>query len=346
VLLGALAANLFNVGCNYVLIFGKLGFPAMGLEGAAIGTVLGNVLLLAVLGSAYLSRSMHARYATRLARAMKLSQCAELLRVGWPAGVQFCNDVLSWNVFVAVLVGRFGTIHLAASTAAMRFMSLSFMPAVGVGVATTALVGRHIGHGRPDIARRRAHAAALAAMAYMTACATAFLVFRHEMVGLFANIPHSPDISAAEARALTDKMVAIGGWVMICAAVFQTFDALGIVFMGALRGAGDTFWPMILSAGFSWLLTAGGGAAMVFLVPQLESVGPWMAASAYVIVLGIVLAWRFETGRWRKIDLLGTAAVPVPAGESLQAAIAGGLAPDTPANPEAFSAVDETARRA
>jgi MATE family multidrug resistance protein len=102
-----------------------------------------------------------------------------------------------------------------------------------------------------------------------------------------------------------DRIVRIGGNVMICAAAFQLFDALGIVYIGALRGAGDTRWPMAVSIACSWAVFVGGGIAVVNLLPQLTSLGPWLAASGYIILLGALLAWRFESGAWRRIDLLG-----------------------------------------
>ena len=92
---------------------------------------------------------------------------------------------------------------------------------------------------------------------------------------------------------------------MICAAVFQLFDAAGIVFNGALRGAGDTRWPMIAAVALSLSVLVGGGWCMVKFLPQLTSLGPYIAATVYIIILGSAMAWRFESGHWRRIDLLG-----------------------------------------
>jgi MATE family multidrug resistance protein len=202
-----------------------------------------------------------------------------------------------------------GTEHLAGTTAAMRYMGISFMPAVGIGVAATAIVGRYIGQGRPDLARRRVHVAVSAAMVYMGICGVLFTIFRYPLVRFFVHV--SPD-QAMNAEVI----VGIGAKVLVCAAVFQLFDAIGIVYIGALRGAGDTRWPMVVTMALSWGLVIGGGVAAVLLLPQLTSLGPWIAASLYVVVLGGVMGWRFEGGAWRKIDLLGRlgagAAPPLP----------------------------------
>jgi len=174
----------------------------------------------------------------------------------------------------------------------MRYIGLAFMPAVGIGIATTALVGKHIGLRQPDIARKRAHQGVITAMVWMGMCGAMFLAFRYPLARLFATTDQA------------DEIVRIGARIMICAAVFQLSDAVGIVYIGALRGSGDTKWPMLVTVVLSWSILVGGGIATVLLLPQLESLGPWIAASVYVIVMGAAMAWRFESGAWRKIDLL------------------------------------------
>ena len=292
VLFASVLANALNIGLNYVLIFGKFGAPAMGLQGAAIGSVIAWVVQFAILLSIFLSPALHSRFSTRLVKAMRWRQCKDILRVGWPAGVQLCNDMLSWSVGVAVLAGSFGVAHRAATTIAMRYIGLAFMPAVGIGIATTALVGRYIGLRQPDIARKRAHQGVIAAMLWMGMCGTMFWAFRYPLARLFATTDQA------------DEIVQIGAQIMICAAIFQLSDAVGIVYVGALRGSGDTKWPMFVTVVLSWSILVGGGIAAVLLVPQLKSLGPWIAASVYVVVMGVAMAWRFESGAWRKIDLL------------------------------------------
>ena len=292
VLFASVVANVLNIGINYVLIFGKLGLPAMGLQGAAIGSVTAWTIQFAILLSIFLSPGLHGKFGTRMVRATRWLHCKDILRVGWPAGVQLCNDMLSWSVGVAVLAGSFGVAHRAATTIAMRYIGLAFMPAVGIGIATTALVGRYIGHRQPDIARKRAHQGVITAMAWMGLCGAVFLAFRYPLARFFATTDQA------------DEIVRVGAKIMICAAIFQLSDAVGIVYIGALRGSGDTRWPMFVTLALSWGIIVGGGIAAVLLVPQLGSLGPWIAASVYVIVMGAAMAWRFESGAWRKIDLL------------------------------------------
>ena len=301
VLAVSLLANAFNILANYTLIFGHFGMPAMGLEGAAIGSVSAWALQLVILMMLFLGRPMRRRFGTHMVRLIRWSRCRELIRIGWPAGVQLCNEIFCWGMFTSVLVGKyFGPLHMAATTVAMRYVGLSFMPAVGIGVAATAIVGKCIGQGQPDMARKQTHKALAIAAAYMGVCGLAFWLFRYPMVRfLLANIPSGTGAENVE------TVVEIAANIMLCAAAFQLLDAVGIVYIGALRGAGDTRWPMVMTLIVSWTVIIGGGFVMVHFMPQLTSVGPWIAASAYVVILGIFMAMRFESGLWRKINLLG-----------------------------------------
>jgi len=308
VTISAIIGNLVNVGANYVLIFGRDGLPAwglpgvpgiapMGLYGAAIGTVVGTLVELAIPAAVFLGRTMNAAYSTRAAWRCGFAPARDLMRIGWPSSVQLGNEIACWSIFMSVLVGRFGEDHMTAGWAALAYMHLSFMPAVGFSVATTSLVGKYIGSGQPDIAASRAHLALLLAVGYMTICAVIFFVFRHGLIGFFVAAKELPPERAHE-------IIAIGGKLMVCAALFQTADAFGIVYTGALRGAGDTVWPGLVTILYSWAFIVAGGWSAAVLWPQLGSVGPWVAAAAYVIIFGLTMWWRFEAGRWRSIRLL------------------------------------------
>jgi MATE family multidrug resistance protein len=96
----------------------------------------------------------------------------------------------------------------------------------------------------------------------------------------------------------------IAGRLLICAAVFQTFDAFGIIFSGALRGAGDTVWPGVITMIYSWVILVGGGWAVVKFAPALESIWPWIAAALYISLFGMTLWRRWASGRWRSIQLI------------------------------------------
>ena len=161
----------------------------------------------------------------------------------------------------------------------------------------TSLVGKWIGAGRPDVAISRVRIALTLAVGYMTVCAIVFLTARESLVGVFIDDTVDPRTAAS--------IIAIGSGMLVWAALFQTMDAVGIVYAGALRGAGDTVWPGIATAILSWSLLVGLGWFLVVQFPGLSSEGPWIAATAYIVLFGGIMAVRFERGGWRSINLLG-----------------------------------------
>ena len=123
----------------------------------------------------------------------------------------------------------------------------------------------------------------------MTLCALMFLVFRHQLAAVFLGSGPAIEIAAG---------------LFVFAAVFQTLDALGTVYIAALRGAGDTLVPGIATIVLAWTVIVGGGIAMKTAFPALESKGPWLAATAYIVLLGVFVTIRFERGGWKRLHLL------------------------------------------
>jgi len=307
--LGALIGNVVNIGLNYVLIYGEIGLPRFGLPGvpgvtplgvtgAAIATVIGTAVELSVPLSVFLSKRMHERYGIGHAWRFDWTALKELIKVGAPNGLAFGNEIVCWALFMSWLVGKFGTLHLTAGWITLRYMHLSFMPAVGFSVAATTLVGKYVGAGLPDIAAQRARLTVAIALVYMTVCGVAMGVFRHQLIAFFA-------LGAGTEPEAAVEIVRIGGWMMICAAVFQTFDAIGLVYSGGLRGAGDTVFSGLVTFGLAWSLIVGLGYLLAIQKPEWESFGPWLASSAYIIALGLAMAWRFESGAWKGKRLVG-----------------------------------------
>lgn len=308
--ISAIAGNIVNVIGNYVLIYGEAGLPALGLpgvpgvspmgvQGAAIATVIGTCVETAIPAFVFLGPQLARQYGTRSAWRIDVGGIRDLMRVGWPASVQQGNEMVCWAIFMTVLVGRFGTEHLAAGWIVLRYMHLSFMPAVGFSVATTTLVGQFIGAREPDLAAKAAHTSLWMGVVYMSIWGALMMLFREPMVRIF--------LGANGGGSDVERIVAIGSSVMILAAVFQAFDGIGIVYFGALRGAGDTLWPGLVTAGLSWTLIVGGGWGCAVAFPQWGSWGPWAGTTFYIIALGSALAWRFERGAWRSIRLQMTA---------------------------------------
>lgn len=295
-LLSVMSAVLFNAVANYVLIFGKLGFPAMGIRGAAIATLISWVIRLFVLGVVFRNREFRREFDTESQWRPSLSRIAGILRVGGPTGIQWTLDVGSWFVFLTVLIAGFGTATLAASNIALQFMHVSFMAALGIGSAVTTLVGHAIGERNPDLAALRAKAGLIVTSIYMSFIGVVFLVAGRPLVDILSNDP---------------AVISIGAGVLVWAAAFQLFDAMGITYVHALRGAGDTRWPALVVILSNWGVFITGGYLVSRYIPQLGHHGPWMMCTLYITLTGFALRARFLHGAWRKIELFKGGATPV-----------------------------------
>jgi MATE family multidrug resistance protein len=304
----AIIGNLVNLVGNFILIFGEAGLPAWGLPGipgtpalgvagAAIATLIGTAVEGAIPLAIFLSRCSQERYRSRSVWRFDSARTLEIIRLGWPNALQFSNEIICWAIFMSYLVGLFGPLHLVAGWGTLRYMHMAFMPAVGFSVATTSLVGKYIGAGQPEVAAQRARVAVGMAMVYMTVCGLLMAIFRDDLLHVFTLGEETTPEDAAE-------ILRIGSGMMICAAIFQTFDALGIVYSGALRGAGDTIVPGVLTVVLSWTVIVGGGWLLATRVPEWSSLGPWIASAVYIILLGFAMAGRFESGRWKRIRLV------------------------------------------
>ena len=303
VLCAVIAGNITNFVFNYVFIFGweALRIPALGVQGSAIGLVMGLAVELAVPMAVFLGPKMNERFGTRSSWRFSWGHIKDLAKTGWPAGLTYGSEMACWWVFMGILAGLFGEAQQTASWVVHRYMALSFMPAVGVSFAVTAIVGKALGAGRPDIARQRAWLGVKCAMVYMSVCALLMLLLRHELALLFIK-EGMPEAQKAE-------IISYAAKIMIVAAVFQVFDGLGITVFGVLRGAGDTLWPGIATAVLSWTCIVGGGWYMTEHYRELGALGAWIGAGAYIVLMSVFLGGRFMSGAWTKKRLLDESAV-------------------------------------
>jgi len=303
VMLSALVGVSVNIVANYALIFGNFGLPAMGVAGAAWGTVIGAAVEFAIPLAVYLSPKFDAEYGTRGPWKPTARHIKDIARVGWPGAFMFFNEMLCWAYLMAVLIPKAGAaagedpvLHNTAGWIGLRYMHLSFMPAVGVSIATTAIVGKCMGMKRPDLAASRAWLCMRIAVIYMGICAVGFFLFREPLIALFIDADTPPET--------VEELVRIGSIVMIAAAIFQLFDAMAIVMSGALRGAGDTVWPGVATITLSWTCIVGIGHLLLDVAPGLGAAGPWTGAAAFIILLGTLLTARFLSGKWKSIKLI------------------------------------------
>ncbi|MCK4658870.1 MAG: MATE family efflux transporter [Phycisphaerae bacterium] len=285
----AIEAVVVNAAVSYCLIFGMWGFPEMGIVGAAYGTLTGGCYRTVRLVITMCLPSHHQRFNSRHTWGFDWPKVKIILRVGIPSGLQWFSDIVVWWVFVNILVGKlFGTVHLIASNTAWQYMRVVFMPCIGMGIAVTSLVGEAIGRGDRKEAIRLTRITVLLTGGYAGFFSLVYLCLGGWLMSLLSDIP---------------EVIRIGTGVLVCAAAFQLLDGVGIAYEGALRGAGDTFWPSILFVISHWLILIGGGSTMAYWKPQWGSLGPWIAAATLLVFIGLAMWWRWQSGKWMSIDL-------------------------------------------
>jgi MATE family multidrug resistance protein len=293
----SLCGQVVNVAANYVLIFGKFGFPRMGIAGAGWGTFIGIGIGAVINIALFLGADINATYKSRRTLYIDFGKMYDLLKVGLPAGFGLMVNVAFWGVILFGLVGKFGTEALAATSAVLSYTSLSIMPVVGMGTALTAAVGKTIGQGRKDIAIKQTRVCLKVAMIYMGLVGICFFVFRNALMAFWSS---------------DDKVVETGVKILICAAIYQAFHAARSIYSGSLRGAGDTVWLAIVSAVGAVLILGLGGWLIARFFPSLGALGPWSAATVSIIAVGLATRWRFKSKRWMNIDLFKRRGSSVP----------------------------------
>jgi MATE family multidrug resistance protein len=276
-----LLANVVNAVGDYALIFGEFGAPRLGVAGAAIATAGAEFLDAALLLAIALHPKVRARFHTQL-RLPDATSFRRLARTGLPIGAQWVFDSLSFAVFT-LLLAAMSAESVAASHAFIMIVNVSFMVCLGVSGATQTLVGRAVGGGEPDLAVTALKNGMLAGVTISTALAVALTTIPETLMRIFTADPN---------------VLALGVSVLRLGAVFQLLDAIHIVAIGALRGAGDTFWPAAFQTVLAWLVFVPG--AWLFGVHLGHGLtGAYVGGTLYVALLAGGLVWRFAAGTWR-----------------------------------------------
>jgi multidrug resistance protein, MATE family len=280
-----------NCILNYTLIFGKFGFPALGIAGAGVATTLSQAFGALLIFAVFLCQNQNL-YPTRKI-FYKFSDLRRLISFGAPSGLQVFCDVGAFT-FVIFLMGSIGDTALAVTTIAMSINMLAFMPLLGMSQATSIITGLYIGKNRKDISEKQAYLSLKVSLLYILIISMIFVIFPEPFFNFF-----SPEADAENFREIID----IGRAVLLCAAAYNFFDALYFISIGALRGAGDTQFPMRIIIIFSWTLLVPGMLLCVFVF-KVSVVGAWAYIAAYVALMGTIIFMRFRNGKWKNINMI------------------------------------------
>jgi MATE family multidrug resistance protein len=281
-------ANLANLLFNWVLIFGRWGFPALGAVGSGWASSLSRWLMLA--GLLAFSWPLLKGYLRPVRReVLLLRPLARMVRLGSPIGIQFG---LEYGAFGAtgLLMGWLGTVAMAGHQVALNLASLTFMVPLGISQATAVLVGQGVGREDPPGARRAAGAGLLLGLVFMTVTAMIFLFSPSLLARIYTG--------EAAVLALAVALIPLAG-------VFQVFDGLQVVASGVLRGIGDTRSPMLLNLLGFWCIGMPVGLWLGFGTPMGPR-GLWwgLVLGLAAVSLLLLVRVRVRMGQeLRRIDM-------------------------------------------
>jgi MATE family multidrug resistance protein len=228
-----IAANVLNIALNYVLIYGKLGAPALGVAGAGYATLISRMMMPVAFVWVFRKRMNLRRYFSFFAKSnFAWAHVKELAKVGLPIGTQIFVEQVAFS-FTAIMVGWLGAGALASHQIAMNISFLVFMVLCGLASATTIRVSHQLGRGAVEDMRKAAHASYHLTLASVGLIAVLILIFRHQIPMLFSQ---DPDVIAISAKLL------------LIVAIYLIPDGLQVVSLGALRGISDVKVPMILAS--------------------------------------------------------------------------------------------------
>lgn len=244
-----LLGNVVNVFGNWVLIYGNLGMPAMGLRGAGWSSVMVEFFAAVALMLYVLRARPFRRYHPLLHfRSVNRPVIARLLRIGLPSGLQYVFEAGSF-AFSAIMIGWLGATALAAHQIAINLASVSFMVTLGISHAATIRVGNAFGRGNPSDLRHAGFSAVFMGMGLMALAALAFVLLRNALPALY--------IEDLDVRDLASRL-------LVFAALFQLSDGAQVVGHGILRGMTDVTVPMLIALGAYWLLGVPASYLLAF----------------------------------------------------------------------------------
>lgn len=283
-----------NVPLDYLLINGRGGFPELGIAGSAVATVASQAIMAILYALVMFRRPNDLVYGVCRERAFDRALFARLLQFGAPSGVQFFVDFFGFTIFL-LMIGRLGRDALAATNIGCSINLLAFMPMIGFSIALSTLVGQAMGRGRPEDALVATRSALQLTCAYMWTLAALFVLAPEWLINIFQPRGDEPgDFAAVRQQAIV---------VLRFVAFYSVFDALTIIYAGALRGAGDTRFIGWTVAGLSLsLIVLPVTVGVIYFQVGLYTV--WGIATAYICLLGLVFRWRYRQGRWKELRVI------------------------------------------
>ncbi|MBZ0167256.1 MAG: MATE family efflux transporter, partial [Candidatus Omnitrophica bacterium] len=296
----AITAMGVNVVANYLLIFGKCGFPQLGILGAACGTVIGALTGLVVLLSVYVARTNADEFGVRHSLRFDQSIMGRLLRFGYPPGLEMFLNLIAFDLFILIF-HAVGPASATSSTIALNWDIVIYVPLIGLEMGITSLVGRYMGARDIAAAKNSVRSALGMGLIYALTVIVVFTFFADHLVDVFR---------APGAQPLFDEARPLAKFMLRCIMFYVGIQALYVVLIGALRGAGDTLWAMGFSVILHWVMVP----ILYVMLHIWHTPVEWAWVSVIVVfyLSATILVARYRAGKWQAIEMVPEDQLPPP----------------------------------
>jgi MATE family multidrug resistance protein len=273
-----ISANIINIVFNYLLIFGKLGFPEMGLNGAGLGTLISRVAM-PVLFFVYIIKTPVFKNYFVLAHQQLFDRqkIIRLLKIGIPIAFQIIVEGIAFSIG-AIMMGWLGEVQLAAHQVAIGLASFTYMISLGISQANTIRVSHQMGVKDYKALKMAAFASTHLVLLFMSSMGIMFVFARNYLPFLFT---------------VDTEVIKIAAGLLIIAAIFQVFDGLQVVMLSTLRGMADVKLPMFI-AFFAYLVLGIPTSYLLAFPLMLGPQGIWYGYLVGLGAAGILFWFRFQ----------------------------------------------------
>ena len=280
-----LVANVVNVFFNWTLIYGNLGMPEMGVAGASLATVIGQLVAFVMAAYVLIRGNAFLKLEFRKGFMPDGPVLKDIVKVGIPAMVEQLLMRAGMIIF-AKTVATMGTIAYATHQVCMNIQALSFMTGQAFAVSATSLVGQSLGKRRSDMAQAYCSKTRTVGMLFSIILALVFIFFGGAIVGLYNSDP---------------QIIEMGGQIMLFVAFLQPFQSSQFITAGGLRGAGDTKTTAVIT--FITVLLVRPGIAILLVNMGFGLYGAWIAMAADQLLRTLLVLLRYYSGKWKLIKL-------------------------------------------
>jgi MATE family multidrug resistance protein len=292
------AVAVLNVLLDWVLIFGLTAgttvvIPELGIQGAALATTAALLVKMLVFAGLFLGPANRERYGLLRTFRYHGQLVMRMIRFGSSNGLQFLIECLGIAVFSLMIAGL-GEVPAAATTVAISVNMMVFVPVWGLSTAVSTMVGQQIGEGQPHLAERATWTGLLAGLAY-----TGFFAF------LYLVTPQLFLWSHHAGAGNFQEISRVARWLLVFVAAYCIFDTIQIVFVAAIKGAGDTSFVVVTSLVCAALFVAFGWSGYrLFESTSARLYWWWLALTGWIVLLSLVYGLRFLQGRWKSMQVI------------------------------------------